>query len=185
MLETLAIVLFCRANLSAARARGRSAGAAVAYTIGLWLGLEALGPLIALAAAGAPTGSDRPAIFLLYFCALAFALGGGTASYFIAHRGRPLPQSAGGPPPSATPGGIVVVQARAGTNGLAVAALVLGVIGGSVLAIVFGHIARSQIRRTGQDGAGMALAGLILGYIWLGLTLALGIFLIVLPATFS
>lgn len=51
------------------------------------------------------------------------------------------------------------------TNTLAVVALILGLIGG-FLAIPFGHIARSQIRRTGEEGAGMALAGLILGYLW-------------------
>jgi hypothetical protein len=38
---------------------------------------------------------------------------------------------------------------------------------GAVAAIVTGHIARHQIRRTGEQGAGMALAGLILGYIGL------------------
>jgi Domain of unknown function (DUF1707)/Domain of unknown function (DUF4190) len=32
-------------------------------------------------------------------------------------------------------------------------------------AIICGHIARSQIRETGEEGSGMALAGLILGYI--------------------
>lgn len=52
------------------------------------------------------------------------------------------------------------------TNTLAVLALVFGILGG-ILAIPFGHIARSQIRKTGEEGSGLALAGLILGYIWL------------------
>jgi len=62
------------------------------------------------------------------------------------------------------------------TNGLAVAALVCGLaqlIAGiftGVPAIILGHIARRQIRQTGQQGAGMALAGLILGYLGVGLT---------------
>ncbi|WP_037160606.1 DUF4190 domain-containing protein [Rhodococcoides fascians] len=56
------------------------------------------------------------------------------------------------------------------TNSTAVAALICGVVGlftGLVgfVAIVLGHIARSQIKRTGEDGAGIALAGLILGYV--------------------
>jgi Domain of unknown function (DUF4190) len=56
------------------------------------------------------------------------------------------------------------------TNGLAIASLVCGVgafvIGLSFIpAIICGHIARRQIRRTGEQGGGMALAGLILGYI--------------------
>jgi len=50
------------------------------------------------------------------------------------------------------------------TNTLAILALVFGILGG-VLGIVFGHIARGQIRRTGEGGWGMATAGLVLGYI--------------------
>jgi hypothetical protein len=40
----------------------------------------------------------------------------------------------------------------------------------SIAAIITGHIARSQIKRSGEQGAGMALAGLILGYVGLALT---------------
>lgn len=36
---------------------------------------------------------------------------------------------------------------------------------GSILGIVFGHIARSRIRRSGDQGSGLALAGLVLGYL--------------------
>lgn len=50
------------------------------------------------------------------------------------------------------------------TNPFAVTSLVLGIVGGSVLAVIFGHVARAQIKRTLERGAGMALAGLILGY---------------------
>lgn len=52
------------------------------------------------------------------------------------------------------------------TNVFAVLALVFGIIGG-LLGIVFGHIALNQIRRTGEAGRGMAIAGLALGYIYL------------------
>ena len=34
-------------------------------------------------------------------------------------------------------------------------------------AIILGHMARRQIRATGEQGAGMALTGLILGYVGL------------------
>lgn len=54
------------------------------------------------------------------------------------------------------------------TNSMAVAALVLGIVI-APLAIPVGHIARSQIKRTGEQGNGLALAGLILGYIFLSL----------------
>jgi uncharacterized Tic20 family protein len=46
---------------------------------------------------------------------------------------------------------------------LAMLALWFGVIGG-VLGIVFGHLARARIRRTGEAGWGTATAGLAIGY---------------------
>jgi hypothetical protein len=52
------------------------------------------------------------------------------------------------------------------SNSMAVIALVLGVVI-APLAVPFGHIARSQIRRTGEQGSALALAGLILGYLGL------------------
>jgi len=66
------------------------------------------------------------------------------------------------------------------TNGLAIASLACGlalfVFGPltAIPAIVFGHMARHQIKRTGEQGAGLALAGLILGWA----TVILGIVLI-------
>jgi threonine/homoserine/homoserine lactone efflux protein len=53
--------------------------------------------------------------------------------------------------------------------GFAVASMVLGIVWlfwlGSLLAIIFGHIARHYIKRSGvRTGNGMAIAGLILGY---------------------
>jgi uncharacterized protein DUF4190/uncharacterized protein DUF1707 len=57
------------------------------------------------------------------------------------------------------------------TNSLAVAALACGIgqlwflILAGIPAIILGHMARRQIRSTGEKGNGLALAGLILGYI--------------------
>lgn len=65
--------------------------------------------------------------------------------------------------------------ATARTNGMAVAALVLGITWlcwvGSLLAVIFGHVALKQIASSSgwQHGRGMALAGLILGYCGLAL----------------
>jgi Septum formation/Domain of unknown function (DUF4190) len=56
-------------------------------------------------------------------------------------------------------------QAR-GTNGMAVTALILGVVGAWLLSVIFGAVALGQIRRTGQSGRGMAIAGLVLSGIW-------------------
>jgi hypothetical protein len=40
---------------------------------------------------------------------------------------------------------------------------------GSILAVIFGHIALGQIRERHQEGTGMARAGLILGYVGIAL----------------
>ncbi len=54
-------------------------------------------------------------------------------------------------------------------NGMAIASMVLGIVWiywiGSVLALVFGFIAKKQIRETGEGGSGMATAGIVLGAI--------------------
>lgn len=59
--------------------------------------------------------------------------------------------------------------ANSGTNGLSIASLVLGILWlwgvGSILAIVFGHVGKKQIREQGQGGNGLATAGLVLGYL--------------------
>jgi GYF domain 2/Domain of unknown function (DUF4190) len=66
----------------------------------------------------------------------------------------------------------------AATAPLAIASLVLGIsLVGCVLAVVFGHVALSQIRssrrtRRPLGGRGMALAGVILGYVVIGLLVA-------------
>nr|WP_322000860.1 DUF4190 domain-containing protein [Rhodococcus qingshengii] len=58
------------------------------------------------------------------------------------------------------------------TNTFAILALIFGFLAG-VLGIIFGHIALSQIKRTGENGRGMAIAGLILGYLFVAFWLVL------------
>jgi hypothetical protein len=66
-------------------------------------------------------------------------------------------------PPTAYPGYPQPYPAAAPpTNTMAILALIFGIII-APLGIVFGFIARSQIRRTGESGDGMALAGIIVG----------------------
>ncbi|HZZ97234.1 MAG TPA: DUF4190 domain-containing protein [Jatrophihabitantaceae bacterium] len=66
---------------------------------------------------------------------------------------------------------------RATTNGYAIASMVLGILWvfwiGSVLAVIFGVIARRQINQRHEAGEGMAVAGLVLGI--------LGVCLLVIP----
>jgi hypothetical protein len=71
-------------------------------------------------------------------------------------------------------------------NRLAVAALICGIaqlVFGpftGVPAIVLGHIARGQIRQSGESGNGMAVPVLILGYFGTACTLIIGALLIYL-----
>ena len=76
-----------------------------------------------------------------------------------------------------------MVTPVAGTNGFAIASLACGIAQfvfgplATIPAIVFGHVARGQIKRTGEQGAGLALAGLVLGWaaVILGIVLVLGL----------
>ncbi len=70
-------------------------------------------------------------------------------------------------------------------NGYAIASFVLGLVGifvfplvGSILALIFGYIARSEIDRSqgGQTGRGLAIAGIVLG--WVGVAFVVVLFVI-------
>jgi len=88
--------------------------------------------------------------------------------------------------PMAPPGAGVAVAGQ--TNTLAVVSLVTAIIapfghftgiGGltlTIVSIVTGHMARRQIRQTGERGDGFALAGLIISYVHLALTALVFIF---------
>lgn len=88
-------------------------------------------------------------------------------------------------PPQSAP---TIRQQR--TNGMAIASMVLGILWlywlGSVLALVFGYVAKRQIEqsRGAEGGAGMATAGIVLGWIGVGI-LALGFIVIFLGAAAS
>src|SRR5215469_9870554 len=73
----------------------------------------------------------------------------------------------------------------AGTDGMAIAGFVLGLLGivgiSAILGIVFGSVALGRIRRTGQSGRGLAIAGIVLGSCWL----AFFVLLIVIGAVAS
>ena len=77
------------------------------------------------------------------------------------------------PAPAAPPYPYPPAQApqRYSTNGLAVGSLVAGLLWffwvGSVAAVVFGHVALNQIKASEgrETGSGMAIAGLVLGYL--------------------
>lgn len=63
------------------------------------------------------------------------------------------------------------------TNSMAVGAMICGFAEiftfglTSIPAVILGHVARGQIRQTGETGAGMAMTGLVLGWLAIGLWL--------------
>jgi hypothetical protein len=82
-------------------------------------------------------------------------------------------------PPAPPPPPVVEYATSPQTSGLAIASLVMGIVGwtllplvGSILAIIFGYAARRDIRRRPDEltGEGMAIAGLVLGWIMVGLS---------------
>lgn len=85
------------------------------------------------------------------------------------------------PAPRSDPGRLVFVRPVRRPNGLAIASLVAGVLWmwwlGSLAAVIMGHIALSQIARSGgtQTGRPVALAGIALGYIGLAAMLLVGL----------
>ena len=100
---------------------------------------------------------------------------------------------AGGQVVQPTPG-VGLSMAAPQSSGLAIASMVLGIVGilavpivCSIAAVICGHMARSQIRkgegRVGGDG--MAMTGLITGYLGLVIYLALVAFFILLIVQMS
>jgi hypothetical protein len=68
------------------------------------------------------------------------------------------------------------VQQR--TNVLAIVALVLGFViplGG----VICGFVAKRQIRRSGENGNGLATAGIVIGFVFIALTVLAGVGLVV------
>jgi len=103
------------------------------------------------------------------------------------HCGRAFPL---GSPSQRSPVGTSPAQGfppASETSGLAIGSLVCGLLlffwPASLAAVIMGHISRSQIKNSGgrTTGAGMALAGLILGYIGISIVPLLIIAAIAIP----
>jgi len=105
------------------------------------------------------------------------------------------------PPPAPPPAPPAAGQQTTGygyqsgpkTNGLAIASLVLGIAGllfyacgvASVLALVFGYMSRGQIDRDPQNqgGRGMAIAGIIMGWIGVAIFVIFWVVIAIVAAT--
>jgi hypothetical protein len=94
----------------------------------------------------------------------------------------PMPPPVPGNAPSAPPPApnVYVPTPTKPTSNTAIVALVAGLLSwillpfvASVVAIIAGHMARSEIRRSNGalDGDGLALAGMVLGYVQIALAL--------------
>jgi hypothetical protein len=81
------------------------------------------------------------------------------------------------PPPTPFP------VAKQESSGLAVASLILGILGivlclgplAGIPAVICGHMAHSRIKRFGGTGSGMAIGGLITGYISIAMIALIGV----------
>lgn len=101
-------------------------------------------------------------------------------STFCPNCGTPVIQPDAGylPPAMERSAGPASAPVQKVTNGLAITSMVLGIVWigwlGSILALVFGYIAKKQINQSGgrQGGKGMAIAGIVLG--WIGVALGIG-----------
>ncbi|HEV2370896.1 MAG TPA: DUF1707 and DUF4190 domain-containing protein [Streptosporangiaceae bacterium] len=77
------------------------------------------------------------------------------------------------------------------TNGLAIASLACGagqIVAGpltTIPAIVLGHMARKQIRHTGEEGGALALTGMLLGYAGAALIVLGVLFVLFVVVTFA
>ncbi len=81
----------------------------------------------------------------------------------------PPPPAPYGTPPPYGPGPYPYPPPPA-TNGMAIASLICAFVF-APLGIVFGHISLSQIRRSGEEGRGLAIAGLVISYLVTVLTI--------------
>lgn len=82
--------------------------------------------------------------------------------------GQPYPQAPGQPyaqaPGQPYPYGAQPISPKPPTSTLAIVSLILGIIVAPA-GIITGHMALSKIKRTGEGGRGLALAGTIIGYV--------------------
>lgn len=92
----------------------------------------------------------------------------------------------GAAPYGAAPGGYGY-GSTVRTNALAIISLVASIAGflwivpviGPIAGVITGHISLAQIKRTGEKGRGMALAGTIVGWVGIGVLVLLAVTLIV------
>lgn len=78
---------------------------------------------------------------------------------------------------------VISKQNNTQANVLAILSLIFGIVFfipfGPILAIVLGFIALNQISQTKEQGRGMAIAGIILGFFWILMMILIILFIII------
>lgn len=100
------------------------------------------------------------------------------------------PQPPGVPyPPAYPPQYGYPYQAPRPTNGMAIAAMIVGIVGLctpiAILGLIFGLIAKRQIKERNESGDGMATAGVVLGWIGVASVVFWVIYLVVVIGLFT
>ncbi|CAM5518013.1 DUF4190 domain-containing protein [Leifsonia shinshuensis] len=84
--------------------------------------------------------------------------------------------------PPAAPAYAPYPAQKSGTNVLAIIALV-GAFVFPLAGVICGHIALGQIKRTGESGRGLAIAGLVIGYVYIAFVVLFTVLTIVFAAS--
>ncbi|MFJ4651777.1 DUF4190 domain-containing protein [Nocardia sp. NPDC088792] len=79
------------------------------------------------------------------------------------------------PPMGGAPGYPMQQPPQGTTNGFAIAAFITGLLGMCLLALPFGFVALSQIKQRGQQGRGLAIAGMVISVAWLVFGVLIGV----------
>ncbi len=82
-------------------------------------------------------------------------------------------------PVYAAPPVYVAPPASARTNTLAIISLITSIVGIGIVGIITGHIGLSQIKKTHEQGRGMAIAGLVIGYVEVAGVLIFGLIFLI------
>jgi len=102
------------------------------------------------------------------------------------------PLLVGAPPVAASPAPVALPPSTAKTNQMALWAMITGIVSLvccqsylGLVSIVLGIFALSKIKQTGQDGAGFAIVGIVLGIVALILVVLIVVAYISAPQMFS
>jgi len=86
--------------------------------------------------------------------------------------------------PAPAPQPVYLAAPVAPWNVLAIVSLVTSLVGLGIVGIITGHLGLGQIKHTGEQGRGLALAGTIIGYVTVGIGVLFGILALIMAIFF-